>query len=62
VALNKVIELSPAAQDAFLYKARVNRYIQTNESYIEMSKAYDKYIEIVTGKGAEETAKQRKTS
>lgn len=60
IALNKVIELSPAAQDAFLYKARVNRYIQTNESYVEMSKAYDKYIEIVTGKGAEEITKQKK--
>jgi predicted Zn-dependent protease len=56
-ALNKVIELSPDAQDAFLFKARINKNLQTNEGYAEMAKSYDSYITIVNGKGAAETAK-----
>jgi len=56
-ALSKVIELSPTSQDAFLYKARVNQNLQTNEAYAEMAKAYDSYISIVVAQGAAETAK-----
>ncbi|HYD92738.1 MAG TPA: hypothetical protein VEA37_14780, partial [Flavobacterium sp.] len=68
VALDKVIELSPEGQDAYLYKAKVNRYIQNiasvedtekAESLKSMAEAYDKYIEIVTGKGPEEVAKYK---
>lgn len=50
VALAKVIELSPKAQDAFLFKARVNQYLATDESYVKMVEAYDNYIAIVTAK------------
>jgi len=59
-ALAKVIELSPEAQDAYLYKAKVNQNLQTNEAYAEMAKNYDKYIEIVTTKGGEEATKASK--
>lgn len=59
-ALNKVIELSKNAQDAYLYKGKVNQALQTNEAYAEMAKAYDEYIRIVTEQGAEEVAKQKK--
>lgn len=59
-ALSKVIELSPKAQDAFLYKAKVNRYLQTSESLKVMAESYDKYIEIVVGKGDAEITKQTK--
>ncbi len=58
-ALAKVIELSPTAQDAYLYRARINKQIQSNESLKVMAEAYDKYIEIVTGKGEAEVAKQK---
>lgn len=51
VALDNVIKLSPNAQDAFLYKARINQRIQTNESYQIMADAYNEYIRIVTAKG-----------
>jgi predicted Zn-dependent protease len=59
-ALAKVIELSPQAQDAFLYRAKVNRYIQTSESLKVMAEAYDKYIAIVVAKGDAEITKQKK--
>lgn len=59
VALAKVIELSPKAQDAFLYRAKVNRYIQTNEALKVMAEAYDKYIIIVNEKGQGEITKQK---
>lgn len=58
-ALAKVIELSPTAQDAYLYRARINKQMQSNESLKVMAEAYDKYIEIVNGKGAAEIAKQK---
>lgn len=57
VALAKVIEASKDAQDAYLYKAKVNQYIGTNDSFAEMAKNYDEYIRIVTAKGAAETSK-----
>ncbi|MFP9115366.1 tetratricopeptide repeat protein [Flavobacterium sp. RHBU_3] len=47
-ALDKVIAASSGAQDAYLYKARLNQNLQTNESYAEMAKSYDEYIRIVT--------------
>ncbi len=58
-ALAKVIELSPKAQDAFLYRAKVNRYIQTAEALKVMAEAYDQYIIIVTEKGQTEINKQK---
>lgn len=59
VALDKVITLSTNAQDAYLYKARVNQAMATKESYEAMVKAYDEYIKIVTA-SPEEAAKQKK--
>lgn len=59
VALAKVIELSPDAPDAYLYRAKINRYIQTPESYKIMAASYDEYIRIVTAKGDAEIAKQK---
>jgi tetratricopeptide (TPR) repeat protein len=56
-ALTKVIELSPDAQDAFLYRAKINQNIQTPDSYKVMAGDYDKYISIVTAKGTAETSK-----
>jgi tetratricopeptide (TPR) repeat protein len=56
-ALVKVIALSPDAQDAHLYRAKVNQNLQTNEAYAVMAKHYDEYIRIVTAKGDAETSK-----
>jgi predicted Zn-dependent protease len=65
-ALAKVIELSPEAQDAFLFRAKTNRYLQTNETFDAATRAaalktmatsYDEYIRIVTAKGEAEVAK-----
>ena len=52
-ALDKVIELSPTAQDAYLYKARINQAMGTDESLPVMAAAYDQYITIVAAKGAQ---------
>jgi predicted Zn-dependent protease len=57
VALDKVIELAPESQDAYLFKARVNKNIGTDAAYAKMAKAYDDYIRVVTGIGASETSK-----
>lgn len=59
-ALDNVIELSPKAQDAFLFKARVNKFIKSEEAYAEMAKAYDEYITIVTEEGPESVEKNKK--
>jgi tetratricopeptide (TPR) repeat protein len=57
VALDKVIELSPTSQDAFLFKARINRNLESKEAYAKMAKAYDDYIRVVNAAGAAEVAK-----
>lgn len=56
-ALAKVIEANNGAQDAYLYKAKINQYIGSDVSYAEMAKNYDEYIRIVTAAGAAETSK-----
>lgn len=56
-AMDKVIELSPTSQDAYLFKARINRQIGTDASYKTMAEAYDGYIRVVNEKGTEETSK-----
>ncbi|MFL9845978.1 tetratricopeptide repeat protein [Flavobacterium rhizosphaerae] len=58
-ALAVVVEMSPDAQDAYLYKARVNQNLQSEEAYRKMAEAYDNYIRIVTEKGPEEVQKQK---
>jgi predicted Zn-dependent protease len=57
-AMTKVIELSATAQDAYLFKARINNKLATNESYAEMAKAYDGYLGVVIAKGEAETSKE----
>jgi len=57
VALDKVLELSPDAQDAYLFKARVNKNLNSNDAYAKMAGAYDNYIRVVTALGATETSK-----
>jgi len=59
-ALTSLIEKSPDAVDAYLYKAKINRYIQSAESLKVMAEAYDKYITLVAAKGDAEIAKQKK--
>ncbi|MXN92895.1 tetratricopeptide repeat protein [Flavobacterium sp. Sd200] len=56
-ALDKVIELSATSQDAYLFKARINRNLSTDDAYAKMAKAYDGYIKIVNEAGAAETSK-----
>ncbi|AWH86892.1 hypothetical protein HYN59_01760 [Flavobacterium album] len=56
-AMAKVIELSATSQDAYLFKARINQRIATDESYAEMARAYDEYLRVVTEKGETETSK-----
>jgi len=59
-ALAKVIELSPNAQDAHLYRAKVNQQLQTNDAYALMAKHYDEYIRIVTAQTPADITKQTK--
>ncbi len=58
-ALEEVIALSPEAQDAYLFKARVNQNRKSDEAYVKMGEAYDNYIRIVTAKGDAEISKQK---
>lgn len=56
-ALAKVIELSPDGPDAYLFKARINQQMQSDEAYAEMARSYDEYIRIITAKGEAEVSK-----
>ncbi len=63
VALNKadkgldlVISKYPDYQDAYYHKARINRLLDKDEV---MSKSYEDYLKIVTGKGPEEVSKNK---
>jgi hypothetical protein len=53
-AFSNVIAVSPAYQEAYIYKARVNALLENNEV---MRKSYEDYITKTTEKGAEEIAK-----
>jgi len=53
-AFTNVIAASPAYQEAYIYKARVNALLENNEV---MKKSYEDYITKATEKGAEEIAK-----
>lgn len=57
VAFTNVIAASPTTQDAQLYKAKVNRTIDTPESKKVMVSSYEQYIKIVKEKGETEKAK-----
>lgn len=56
-ALAKVIELQPEAQDAHLFRAKINQNMQNDDAYKTMAFHYDEYIRIVNAKGTAETAK-----
>ena len=54
LAFANVIEASPSTQDAYIFRARTNRLLEKDDL---MTKYYEDYITIVTGKGPEELAK-----
>ncbi len=56
-AFTNVIAASPTTQDAHLYKAKVNRVMDTPESKRVMVSSYEQYVKIVKEKGETEKAK-----
>ncbi len=52
-AFEKVIVASPTYQEAYLFKARINRLLEKDDLMVTN---YDKYIAVTTEKGAEELA------
>lgn len=56
-AFTNVITASPTTQDAHLYKAKVNRVMDTPESKKVMVSSYEQYVKIVKEKGETEKAK-----
>jgi Tfp pilus assembly protein PilF len=54
LAFQNVITASPAYQEAYIFRARVNALLENNEV---MKKSYEDYIAKTTDKGAEEIAK-----
>jgi len=59
-AFGRVVEISPKAQDAYLYRARTNSIIDTKESKVVMIDSYESYVKIVTEKGDAEVEKSKK--
>lgn len=55
-AFARVIEASPATQDAYIFRARTNRLLENEELII---KYYEDYIRVVTEKGTEEVTKNK---
>jgi len=55
-AFENVINGSPNAQDAYLFRARTNRLLENDE---KMAEFYQKYVEVITAKGPEEMAKSK---
>jgi predicted Zn-dependent protease len=55
-AMDNVITASPAYQEAYLYKARINSSLEKDEV---MAATYQKYLDIVLPKGEEEIAKNK---
>jgi len=56
VAYGNVISASPTTQDAYLFRARINKLLDNDEM---IAKYYEEYIKVVTEKGAEEVAKNK---
>ncbi len=52
--LNEIILKYPTAQDAFLFKAKINNMLEKDDV---MVKSYQDYINVVTAKGPEEVTK-----
>jgi len=55
-AMDNVITASPNYQEAYLYKARINNTLSKDDV---MSVNYQKYVELVEAKGAEEVTKNK---
>ena len=58
-ALAKVIEGNPNAQDAHLFRAKINQQMQNDAAYKLMATHYDEYIRIVSAKGEAEIQKSK---
>lgn len=56
VAFGNVIAASPTTQDAYIFRARLNKLMEADEM---MAKYYQEYIDVVTAKGDEEIAKNK---
>ncbi len=56
LAMDNVITASPSYQEAYLYKARINNTLDKDEL---MATNYQKYVELVEAKGAEEVTKNK---
>ena len=54
MAFANVIAASPAYQESYLYRARVNALLENSEA---MKKSYEDYVAKTTEKGADEIAK-----
>lgn len=56
IAFSNVIAISPTAQDAHLFKARIYNNMEHDEA---MTKSYQDYINVVTTKGTDEMTKNK---
>lgn len=56
VAYGNVITASPATQEAYLFRARINKLLDNDEM---IAKYYEEYLKVVTEKGPEEVAKNK---
>lgn len=56
VAYGNVITASPATQEAYIFRARINKLLENDEM---IAKYYEEYLKVVTEKGEEEVAKNK---
>jgi len=55
-AYGNVITASPATQEAYIFRARINKLLENDEM---IAKYYEEYLKVVTEKGTEEVAKNK---
>jgi cytochrome c-type biogenesis protein CcmH/NrfG len=56
LAYGNVITASPATQEAYIFRARINKLLENDEM---IAKYYEEYLKVVTEKGEEEVAKNK---
>lgn len=56
IAYGNVITASPTTQEAYIFRARINKLLDNDEM---IAKYYEEYIKVVTEKGAEEVGKNK---
>lgn len=56
IAYGNVIAASPATQEAYIFRARINKLLENDEM---IAKYYEEYLKVVTEKGEEEVAKNK---